>query len=186
MGREKVSGMNGQAIQYEAMSYDDFLGHVENIAGQVEAGDWRPDFIVGIGRGGLVPGTYLSHRLDIPLLSIDHSSKVHAFSDALLVHLAACSKLGERYLFVDDINDSGKTLARFRALLAENGAVLENIRWAVLVSNIASRASVNYAAREIDRRVDKFWFIFPWGALARSAAREKDAREDPSRLGLQA
>ena len=178
--------MSEQAIQYEAMSYDDFLGHVENIAGQVEAGDWRPDFIVGIGRGGLVPGTYLSHRLDIPLLSIDHSSKVHAFSDALLVHLAACSKLGERYLFVDDINDSGKTLARFRALLADNGAALDHIRWAVLVSNVASRAGVDYAARAIDRRVDKFWFIFPWGALASSAAREKDAREDPSRLGLQA
>jgi len=172
-------------IEYRKMSYDEFVDHVEVIAAAVEEGDWRPDFIVGVGRGGLVPGTYLSHRLDIPLLSIDHSSKVHAFSDALLVHLAACTKLGEKYLFIDDINDSGKTLARFRHVLAEQGAVADNIRFGVMINNVCSIETVEYASENIDRSVHKFWFVFPWGALASKAAREKDAREDPSRLGLE-
>jgi len=171
-------------IEFRKMSYNEFVDHVEVIASAVEAGNWTPDYIVGVGRGGLVPGTYLSHRLDIPLLSIDHSSKVHAFSDALLVHLAACSKLGERYLFVDDINDIGKTIARFRHMLAEQGAVADNIKFSVLINNVCSIEKVEYVSENIDRSIHKFWFVFPWGALASRSAQEKDAREDPSRLGL--
>ncbi len=176
--------MSQKEIQFRKMSYDEFVGHIETIATAVEDAKWMPDYIVGIGRGGLVPGTYLSHRLDLPLLSIDHSSKVDAFSDSLLLHLASCSKLGERYLFVDDINDSGKTLARFRQFLADHGAVAENIKFAVMINNTASMAQVEYRSEDIDRTTDKFWFIFPWGALASRDAQEKDAREDPSRLGI--
>lgn len=171
-------------IKFSAMSYDQFLEHVEAIAVDLEKDSWKPDFIVGIGRGGLVPGTYLSHRLDIPLLSVDHSSKVHVFSDSLLVHLAAFIKMGERYLFVDDINDSGKTIARFRSLLTENSGTSSNFRFAVLINNMSSREEVEYAARRIDRRTDKSWFIFPWGAVASKATQEREAREDPDRLGL--
>lgn len=126
----------------------------------------------------------MSHRLEIPLLSIDHSSKVHAFSDALLAHLSLCLKQGERYLFVDDINDSGKTLARFKAILCGNAGVHANLRFCVLINNLNSLETVDYSARTIDRRKDRSWFIFPWGALASAAAREMDAREDPDRLGL--
>jgi hypoxanthine phosphoribosyltransferase len=172
------------AIHYSPMSYDQFLDDVETIASSLEQDNWTPDFIVGIGRGGLVPGTYLSHRLDIPLLSVDHSSKVHVFSDSLLVHLAAFIKMGERYLFVDDINDSGKTIGRFRSLLSENSGATDNFRFAVLISNLSSRETVDYAARTIDRRTDKSWFIFPWGAVASKATQEREAREDPDRLGL--
>jgi hypoxanthine phosphoribosyltransferase len=171
-------------IQYSDMSYDQFLMDVETIARGVEADQWKPDYIVGIGRGGLVPGTFLSHRLSIPLLSIDHSSKVHAFSEALLTHLSLCIKQGERYLFVDDINDSGKTLARFKSSLCDGEKNHDNLRFCVLINNVNSRETVEYSSRTIDRRTDKRWFIFPWGAVASKAAREQDAREDPERLGL--
>ncbi|EZP70737.1 Phosphoribosyltransferase [Sphingomonas paucimobilis] len=175
---------NDRKIQFREMSYDQFLAHVETIAHQVEEDSWKPDYIVGIGRGGLVPGTYLSHRLEIPLLSIDHSSKVHVFSDALLVHLASCTQRGERFLFIDDINDSGKTLARFRSLIEEHDGELSNFRFSVLINNVSSRATVHYESETIDRQSDKSWFIFPWGSVASRAAQEWDAREDPERLGL--
>lgn len=173
-------------IQFSPMSYDQFLENVEVIAKSVENDAWKPNFIVGIGRGGLVPGTYLSHRLGIPLLSIDHSSKVHMFSDALLAHLSECIERGERYLFVDDINDSGKTLTRFRKILAGERRSTGAFRFAVLISNLSSSYAVDYAAQTIDRRTDKRWFIFPWGAVATKAAQERDAKEDPDRLGLPA
>lgn len=177
--------MTGEpTIQFSEMSYEQFLADVETIARLVEDDSWKPDFIVGIGRGGLVPGTFLSHRLGIPLLSIDHSSKVHVFSDALLTHLAGCLKSGERYLFVDDINDSGKTLARFKAILDPSSSLHDGLRFSVLISNVGSCETVDYAARTIDRSADKRWFIFPWGSVASRAAQEHDAREDPERLGL--
>jgi hypoxanthine phosphoribosyltransferase len=164
------------------MSYDQFLDDVETIASSLEQDNWTPDFIVGSGAVGWCQA-YLSHRLDIPLLSVDHSSKVHVFSDSLLVHLAAFIKMGERYLFVDDINDSGKTIGRFRSLLSENSG-LRTFRFAVLISNLSSRETVDYAARTIDRRTDKELVHFPMGAqLHQSHAGAKPGKIG-SRLGL--
>lgn len=171
-------------IDFHRLSYDQFVEDIEALATAVEADNWKPDFLVGIGRGGLVPGTYLSHRLDLPLLSIDHSSKVDMFSHSLLLHLADCIRQGERYLFVDDINDSGKTLGWFKHVLDLTEPASDRVRFAVWINNSASTQSVDYAARQIDRTRDKRWFVFPWGSLASRSVQERDAREVPSRLGL--
>lgn len=172
------------AITFTPISQDRFLADIEAVAVQVEQDAWRPDYIVGIGRGGLVPGAYLSHRTGIPLLSIDHSSKVYDFSEKLLVHLAGWSKAGERFLFVDDINDSGKTIVHFREAIGTNGGTADNIRFAALVTNESSSTTVDYASRTIDRRVDKDWFIFPWESVAPQDVIAEEAVEDPDRLGL--
>ena len=138
-----------------------------------------------MGRGGLVPGTFLSHRTGITLLSVDHSSKVHEFAEALLIHLAGCTRKGERYLFVDDINDTGKTIAYLRGIIRDEG-LAENVRFAVLVNNLSSCETVEYASWTIDRRVDKDWFVFPWESVAPQEALREEALEHPDRLGLSA
>ena len=48
--------------------YQRFLDELEAVARQIEADDWQPDFLVGIGRGGLVPAAFLSHRTGIAML----------------------------------------------------------------------------------------------------------------------
>lgn len=171
-------------IKFSHIGYDTFLTDIERLAVKVEAGGWTPNYIVGIGRGGLAPGCFLSHRTGIPLLSVDHSSKVHEFAEALLVHLAACTKAGERYLFVDDINDSGKTIAYLRRTMRENGGDPANLRFAVLIDNKSSCERVEYASRVIDRTVDKDWFVFPWESVAPQTTLTDEAQEDPDRLSL--
>jgi xanthine phosphoribosyltransferase len=88
------------------VAYERFLIDVETLAHALERDSWRPDFLVGVGRGGLVPAAYLSHRTQIPMLSVDHSSGEAGFADELLSKLAAKSRGGTRILTVDDINDS--------------------------------------------------------------------------------
>jgi hypoxanthine phosphoribosyltransferase len=173
-------------ISFDYISYDRFLTDIETLAAEIEQDDWKPQFIVGIGRGGLVPGCFLSHRTGIPLLSIDHSSKVFHFAESLLVHLAVCTRAGERYLVVDDINDSGKTIAHLRQTLRDNRGDPANVRFAVLIDNQSSCERVDYAARAIDRTVDKDWFVFPWEAVAPKATLTEEAVEDPDRLALHA
>ena len=95
--------------------YERFLDEVETVARAIEADDWQPDLLVGIGRGGLVPAAYLSHRTGIQMLSVDHSSGETGFGDELLDKLAAKIRGGHRILIVDDINDSGGTIAYLRA-----------------------------------------------------------------------
>lgn len=175
---------NASDIRFSRIGYPAFLADIENLALQIEGGDWQPHFIVAIGRGGLTPGCFLSHRTGIPLLSIDHSSKVYHFAEALLVHLAACTRAGERYLFVDDINDSGKTLAHMRQSIIDNGGGLENVRFAVLIDNKSSSQSVDYSSRTIDRTFDKDWYVFPWESVATEETLAEDALDDPNRLAL--
>ena len=159
-----------------------FLSGVKAVAAQLTAGDWSPDFIIGIGRGGLVPAVYLSHLLDRPMLSVDHSAKVPGFSDELLGKVATSSAAGTRLLFVDDINDTGGTIAYIRDLLTANGCDSANLRFAVVVNNCQSRVGVDYCGEVIDRRDDKRWFVFPWEAVATADALLDEARAVPERL----
>ena len=164
------------------ISYESFVADVQAIARAIEAGRWTPEFIVGIGRGGLVPGAYLSHRTGIAMLSVDHSSRVSDFSDELLVKLAGMSMAGRRILFVDDINDSGATLVYLRDNILAHGGRSENQRFAVLINNRRSKAVVDYSSRTIDRAVDKDWYVFPWESVAPQAALLDEALSVPERL----
>ncbi|MBU3078334.1 phosphoribosyltransferase domain-containing protein [Sphingomonas sp. XMGL2] len=142
-----------------------------------------PGFIVGVGRGGLAPGVYLSHRLDVPMLSVDHSSRVFGFADALLINLARRSAAGEQLLFIDDINDSGGTIHYLREALAREGAAAGAVRFATLIDNSRSSERVDYASRVIDRAENRDWFVFPWEAMASRATLVEEAESVPERLG---
>jgi xanthine phosphoribosyltransferase len=171
------------APKFRYISHDEFLADVLAVAEVMAKEPWRPDFIVGIGRGGLVPGAYLSHRTNISMLSVDHSSKVHDFSDELLMKLARQTCRGERILFVDDINDSGSTIVYLNDAMAKYGCVPEHVRFAVLLNNVSSRATVDYWSRTIDRREDKSWFVFPWESVSTHDTLVAEANEVPARLG---
>ena len=160
----------------------EFVAAVHILAAKlVEDTAWKPDYIIGIGRGGLVAAVYLSHATGVPMLSCDLSSRVPEFADDVLVRLAARTRSGERLLFVDDINDSGSTIAGLRAALAAAGGVADGLRFAVLIDNRVSAERVDYRARTIDRTVIKDWFVFPWEALASAGAIAADAAEMPER-----
>lgn len=164
------------------ISHEQFVEDVRAIAAKLADDHWQPDFLIGVGRGGLVPGAYLSHASGMTLLSVDYSSQVFAFADELLRLLAAKSAMGKKLLIVDDINDSGTTISHLRTLLEKEGAVAENIRVAVLLNNIRSTATADYWAREIDRATDKSWFVFPWEAMAPTTTLIEDSAAVPERL----
>lgn len=163
--------------------HDLFVADVRALASAIAAdGGWQPTYLIGIGRGGLVPAVYVSHAAGLPTLSCDLSSQVKDFAEDVIVRLAARTHAGERLLFIDDINDSGRTIALLRAMLAQAGAVEGTIRFATLLDNVSSAQRVDYAGRTIDRRVTKDWFIFPWEAMAPSDAIAEDAADVPERI----
>jgi hypoxanthine phosphoribosyltransferase len=167
---------------FTPIAHDDFVTCVHTLAEAIHAAGWTPDFIIGIGRGGLAPAVYLSHATGLPMLSVDYSSKVDDFAEAPLVRLAERTRAGEKLLFVDDINDSGRTIAHIRGTLAAAGATAAVMRFATLIDNASSAERVDYRARTIDRRETKDWFVFPWEAVAPAAAIEEDAAEVPDRI----
>jgi hypoxanthine phosphoribosyltransferase len=168
---------------FTPIDHDAFAADVRALAAAVAADrDWRATFLVGIGRGGLVPAVYLSHALRVPTLSCDLSSNVKEFAADVLERLARHTRDGERLLFVDDINDSGRTIGVLRGALTGGGAVEGSIRFAVLLDNSVSAERVEYRARTIDRTVTKDWYVFPWEALAPAEAISEDAAAVPERI----
>ncbi len=168
-------------IVFTHFTHDQLVAGVHAIA-EAAAG-WAPTLLVGVGRGGLTPAVYLSHRIGLPLVSIDHSTRIAQFGEELVAVLAQRTRDGERLLFIEDINDSGKTIGELRAALAAEGAIADRVRFAVLMDNVRSSQRVDYGALTIDRAVQKDWFIFPWEAMAPRDTLDKDAREVPERLG---
>ena len=167
---------------FTPVSHDAFVADVRSLAAAIAADrDWAPTFLIGIGRGGLVPAVYLSHASGLPTLSCDLSSQVRDFADEVLVRLAARTRDGERLLFVDDINDSGRTIASLRSALAAAGAVAGRVRVATLIDNIVSRERVDYAGHAIDRTDTKDWYVFPWEAMAPAETVAEDAATVPER-----
>jgi len=164
------------------ISYPEFVADVQAVAAALHRAEWRPDHIVGIGRGGLVPAVYLSHRTGIPVLSIDYSSGVPSFGEELIEKLAASTREGNSILLMDDINDSGRTIGAFRQSLLAHGAEARKVRLAVLIDNVRSEAKVDFKSRTIDRSADKRWFVFPWEAMAERLTLIEEAEAVPERL----
>lgn len=170
------------AIVFTSYTHDEMVAGIHALAAAMEAEAWRPALLVGVGRGGLAPGVYLSHRMNLPLVSIDHSTRIAPFGAELIAVLAERTRAGEQLLFVEDINDSGRTIGEIRAALAGEGAVDANIRFAVLIDNALSTQRVHYRARTIDRSLHKDWFVFPWEAMAPRGKLAEEAMEVPERL----
>ncbi len=165
------------------LPYERFLADLEAVAVQLERDAWQPDFLVGIGRGGLVPAAFLSHRLGIAMLSVDVSSGEPGFAGELLDKLAAKVIAGKRILIVDDINDSGGTIAFLRTAIEAKAGSGEGLRVAVLVNNIRSKAKADYHGTMLDRdAATKRWFVFPWEAVAPRETLKVEAVAVPERL----
>jgi hypoxanthine phosphoribosyltransferase len=160
---------------------------VANIARKILLGSWKPDYIVGIVRGGLTPALLLSHYLNIPMHTLNVSLRDHeeGESNLWMAEDALGPNLRERLvddkhggthkniLLVDDINDQGTTLnwimKDWRSGCFPNDPSWDevwnnNVRFAVLVDNLASACDVkmDYAGMEINKAEDPVWVDFPW------------------------
>lgn len=144
--------------------------------------NWKPDYIVGLVRGGNVPATILSHLINVPAYSLKVSlrgDEVDAETNCWMAEDAYgyTSESSEPYniLVVDDINDTGATIDwvknDWKSSCLPNDAKWDtiwggNVRVATLVNNTASDVHVDYTAVTINKVIDSRWIVFPWEAVA--------------------
>ena len=99
------------------LSWEELNGHVESLAQQIhdlpEA--QRPDAILAISRGGLVPGAMLAYRLGIRDLLIavaEHYDAAGRRPAPTIARMPPDESLkGRSILIVDEVWESGRTLA---------------------------------------------------------------------------
>jgi len=152
--------------------------------------NWRPDYIVGVTRGGAIPAVILSHLLDIPMRPLEVSlrdggecvSDLGMAEDALgYVPSEEQAVINSRWdiskkkniLIVDDINDTGATFNWIKQdwpsgcfpneETAWDSVWGKNVRFAVLTNNLSSTFDdVNYYGSEVNKSEEDVWLVYPW------------------------
>ena len=114
------------------VSWNDMEEFVDSLIEEMNKQNFKPTGVYGIPRGGLIPATLISYKLDIPLLL--NASK-------------GC-------LIVDDIADSGRTLLHF----TENDTQFNKYFIATMFYHKRSVVKPNYYKFD---KTDK-WIVFPW------------------------
>jgi xanthine phosphoribosyltransferase len=145
------------------------------LARQLQQDNWKPDYIVGITRGGAVPAILLSQYLGIPMRPLQVSlrdgqgcvSDLGMAEDAYGIDDEAAKNI----LIVDDINDQGSTITWIKEDWPSgcfpndevwNSVWGNNVRFAVLTHNLASQADVDYYAWEVNKAEEDCWLVYPW------------------------
>jgi len=166
-------------------TWQDVEQQTQEILRQLHNDAWRPDYVVGLTRGGLVPANLISQYLECPMETLkvslrdDNSqpeSNLWMAEDAFghSVHDPMCSSDGRKnILIVDDINDSGATL-NWIMKDWQSSCFPKDKRWkeiwghtvrvAVLVDNESSKSKLNvsYSAIDLNKAEQDVWIVFPW------------------------
>ena len=158
-------------------TWRDVEHHTQEILRQICSDSWRPDYVVGLTRGGLVPANLISQYLGCRMetLKVSLRDDTECESNLWMAEDAFGHEMDQpkRILIVDDINDTGATLNYIRedwpsGCFPDNPRWTEvwgsNVRVAVLVDNESSKSEipVSYSAVDINKAEQDSWIVFPW------------------------
>ncbi len=129
------------------------------IVSSMYADNWRPEYIVGVTRGGLIPAVKMSHYTGIKMHTLD----VRLRDGNTQEHNAWMSddaSAGKKILVLDDINDTGET---FQWIHNDWNVTHEsNVKFAAIIDNVPSKFDVDYTSIEINKAEDPAWIVFPF------------------------
>lgn len=120
--------------------------------------------IIGLNRGGLIPGVLLSHALDVKhgvttIQSYNKSKEQGQVEADKYISMIGRLDRNSSILIVDDIADSGTTLREAYEWLAASGFNMDKVHTATIYYKKRSKFKPNYYAEKIG---DNEWVQFPW------------------------
>jgi uncharacterized protein len=165
-------------------------GLVNSICRDIANSNWRPDYVVGITRGGLVPAVMISHFLDVRMETLkvslrdDGECESNCWMAEDAFGYVPADQRGEsgtetdpayrkNILIVDDINDTGATInwimQDWQSSCLPNHSAWDSIwghsvRYAVLFDNSASKSTISpsYVGETINKAEEDVWIDFPY------------------------
>ena len=123
---------------------------------------FNPEVIVGLSRGGLIPGVMMSHWLNIPFKPVKAALRDFPEWEDYLPR-----KTDKRVLIVDDVCDSGETFHKIKSYITgpRKNSPLEiecDVRFAALWWNNECDFEPHYYAQECAKDSEDIWIHFPW------------------------
>lgn len=136
---------------------------------QLQALDFRPDKIIGIARGGLPLATILAHALGVKQVSSIQCSRFenklaptgYGMTIDEMHAIEGFHKSGEKWLFVDDIYDSGTTILGLSKLLQErvNSNQVKFATLCIRERRVEDKSEYVIPAYQVPNDT---WVRFPW------------------------
>ena len=137
------------------VSYDEYHNLVEKLAIKVHQSGWAFDTILCLARGGMRPGDILSRVFDKPL-AIMSTSSYRADAGTTQGHLNIASfitppkgEIAGKVLLVDDLADTGHTLAAVVNQLRTNYPPITELRSAVIWTKGLSTFQADYSVEDL-------------------------------------
>ncbi len=147
----------------ETLTWNDFGTASRELAAQVVRSGFETDVVVAIARGGLLLAGGIAYALGVKSCGAVNAEFYTGVGTRLPEPvmlpplLDEASIVGKKVLLVDDVSDSGRTLAMVVQLLELGGA---EVRTVCLYSKPGTVLEPTYTWRKTDR-----WITFPWSAL---------------------
>jgi hypoxanthine phosphoribosyltransferase len=178
-------------IKKHYYSWTDIERMCVSIVNQMYTDNWRPDYIVGLTRGGNVPATIISNMTGIRCEALKVSlrddeqgpeSNCWMAEDAFgYVPEEERANTKSRWdiakrkkiLIVDDINDTGATFNWIKQDWPAGCLPNEeswktvwhnNVRFATITDNLSSdfNGTVDYSVHEVNKAEQDVWLVYPW------------------------
>ena len=137
------------------VSYDEYHNLVEKLAIKAHQSGWAFDTILCLARGGMRPGDILSRVFDKPL-AIMSTSSYRADAGTTQGHLNIASfittpkgEIAGKVLLVDDLADTGHTLAAVVNQLRTNYPPITELRSAVIWTKGLSTFQADYSVEDL-------------------------------------
>ncbi|GAA1471566.1 phosphoribosyltransferase [Corynebacterium felinum] len=153
---------SAELIHKEVLTWEGFGDANRELAQTIADSGFDPEIIIAVARGGLVPAGALSYSLGVKLsdaMNVEFYTDVHqTLPDPILLEplLDTNSIRGKRLLVVDDVADSGRTLALVIELLKEQGA---EVKTACIYAKSRTIVQPDFVWKHTDE-----WIVFPWSA----------------------
>lgn len=156
-----------------SVSWREYQKLVSKISRDIAISDWRPDYVVGITRGGLLPAKMISHYFNVPCETLKVALRDHAQAESNL-WMAEDAFSQKKILIVDDLNDTGATInwimEDWQSGCYPNNQEgwdkvwNNNVRFAVIFDNLASdcKIKMDYVGEEINKADNDVWIDFPY------------------------
>ena len=129
---------------------------VNTLCRDITLDKFDPNVVVGISRGGLLPGVMMSHWLNKPFTQIKAALRDFPEWEDYLPR-----KTDKRVLIVDDICDSGETFQKMKNHITERANGVD-VRFASLWWNNEVDFEPHYYVQECAKDSEDIWIHFPW------------------------
>ena len=152
----RQSGFNWE---FEIPTWERIYELLLDLASQIRRAGFKPDIIVGVARGGWPPARIMSDLLENPevanVKAEFYLGVAETKGEPVITQPVSVPVKNKEVLVVDDVADTGKSLALVKEHLKEKGA--SDVKIATIYYKPWSIVTPDYFERKT-----RHWIIFPW------------------------